>query len=247
MRNSPSGSSRSPNSPGLVVLDIDGTLTDTVTLHQAAMRVALDAFDFPVLEPDWSRYRHHTDSGIFAEAWQRAGRGNPAEADRHRFFARFEDAFARLCPLHPIREIPGAAAFVALVRATGWAVAFATGGLRTPARAKLRAIGIAFTEPALVTASEFLSREEIVSAAIAAARIAPDGRPAAVISVGDGLWDLQAADHLGLGFLGVGTGAKAEALAGQGAAVVPDFTDPVRVLRIISDMAANCPAALRGR
>ncbi|WP_216856638.1 HAD family hydrolase [Acidisphaera sp. S103] len=219
----------------LAILDIDGTLTDTVALHQAALEDAMRSFSFPALDTDWAGYRHHTDSGIFAEAWERAGWGSPAEADRRRLEDRFNQAFAALLPSHPIREIPGAAAFVELLRREGWRVSFATGGLREASCIKLQATGIPYTERLLATASEHLSREEIVSAAIHAAAL--DSTGSLPVSVGDGLWDLLTAHALGVSFLGVGMGAKAQLLADRGATVVRDFLDQRHCLTVLSDLA----------
>jgi phosphoglycolate phosphatase-like HAD superfamily hydrolase len=219
---------------GLAILDIDGTLTDTVALHQAALEEAMRSFGFPALDTDWGSYRHHTDSGIFAEAWERAGWGNPAEADRCLLVERFDRAFAALLPSHPIKEIPGAAVFVELLRRDGWRIAFATGGLRDASRTKLRAACIPFTEPLLATASEHLSRKEIVSAATHAAAPEGTGSLSVPVLIGDGLWDLLTAEALGLRFLGVGAGVKAQLLADRGATVLQDFSDPQHCLSVMS-------------
>ena len=76
----------------------------------------------------------------------------------------------------------------------------------------------------LVTASEFRTREEIVREAI---RLGSKKFPAAhkhsVISIGDGLWDLKAANNLNLPFIGIGRDAKAKVLTDLGAPVFDDF------------------------
>jgi phosphoglycolate phosphatase-like HAD superfamily hydrolase len=99
------------------------------------------------------------------------------------------------------------------------------GGLRKMSRRKLTAIGVKFAEDLLMTASEYVTREELVVQAIEAARIHYAFTPGRVVSIGDGIWDLKTAAALGLHFLGVGTGPKAEILASAGATVVSDFRD----------------------
>lgn len=165
--------------------------------------------------------------------------GHPAESQRCQFEERFDRAFTALLPSYPIREVAGAAGFVALLRRVGWRVAFATGGLRDASRTKLRTVGIPFTEPLLVTASEYPSREEIVSAAVRAA--APEGPGAVPVSVGDGLWDLLTAEALGLCFLGVGTGTKAQLLADRRVTVLRDLSDPKHCLGVMSTLAKLGP------
>lgn len=195
----------------IVVFDIDGTLTDSVGVHQDAFAETLESFGFPDLNTDWASYRHHTDSGIFAEAWERAGFAGAADvtALEARFTPRFHAAAAR----RPIAEISGAAGLLSALEDTPWAVAFATGSLADAARAKLAVTGCDADTAILVTASEFHTREAIVAAAVDRVRqahgIEPGGR---VVSVGDGLWDLTTARALRLAFIGIATGAKADAL-----------------------------------
>jgi phosphoglycolate phosphatase-like HAD superfamily hydrolase len=47
-----------------------------------------------------------------------------------------------------------------------------------------------------------------------------------VVSIGDGVWDLQTAIELDMPFLGIGTGDRADWLRRAGAAIVlPDYSD----------------------
>ena len=149
------------------------------------------------------------------------------------FIERLEQRFEQESTARPIREIPGAAAFVAALRERGWGIAFATGGLRGTARVKLYMAGIAFDEEHLVTASEHVTREELVTAAIAAASYGGEIPRENIVAVGDGLWDLLTAEQLGLRFLGVATGAKAQRLTDRGARVLSDFTDLPRALDLM--------------
>ncbi|RBL85032.1 hypothetical protein DDE05_19885 [Streptomyces cavourensis] len=113
-------------------------------------------------------------------------------------------------PAAPIQPIPGAADFVHGLADSAWAVVFATGGVRAVSGVKLQAAGIPFSDAALFTASEEPARDALVARAIAHARRAhPQTRNGVVVSMGDGLWDLQVARQLGLRFLGVGSTAQA--------------------------------------
>lgn len=212
---------------GIVVFDIDGTLTDSVGVHQEAFLAAMESFGFPALRTDWAGYRHHSDSGIFAEAWAEAGFAGtaPVAALEERLSPLFEAAVARR-PIPEIREIGGAVQMLAGLAETKWAVGFATGSFAGPAVAKLAAVGLDAGAEVMVTASEFASREEIVGAAIAriGARHGLD-TSVPVVSVGDGLWDLKTARALGVRFLGIGAGARGKLLrdAEAGLAVFDDW------------------------
>ncbi|MBB1651474.1 MULTISPECIES: HAD family hydrolase [Delftia] len=208
----------------IYIFDIDGTLTDSVAAHQSCFSAAFRTIGMLEVDENWGGYRHHTDSGIFREAFARAHGRDATSGDEARFVGALMQEWRRIPG--QVQEIAGAADFMARLSEAGQIrFAFATGSYRHLARAKLAAAGIACSERLLVTASEFSTREEIVSAAIAAAS---DGCDAAqitsVVSFGDGLWDLRTATNLRLQFVGVAAGTKAEQLKSAGAeTVVADF------------------------
>jgi beta-phosphoglucomutase-like phosphatase (HAD superfamily) len=60
----------------LVIFDIDGTLTQTMSADaECFVRSLADVCGFTDVDTDWSHYRHATDSGIFQDIYEaRAGR-----------------------------------------------------------------------------------------------------------------------------------------------------------------------------
>lgn len=217
----------------IYIFDIDGTLTDSVAAHQRCFSAAFRAIGMLEVDENWGSYRHHTDSGIFREAFARAhGRDAGGEDE-----ARFVSALVQEWEQTPaqVQEIAGATDFMARLAGAGQIrFAFATGSYRALAQSKLAAAGIACPERLLVTASEFGTREEIVSAAIdAASEGCHASQMALVVSFGDGLWDLHTAKNLGLQFVGVAAGAKAEPLKQAGAeVVVTDFHHLAHMLSV---------------
>ena len=232
----------------ILVLDIDGTLTDTVALHQRAFLGAMQALALPTLDTDWGAYPHHTDTGILRHALACNGRPAPSAA----LLAAFEQDLARRfraemsaapTPAAPIHEIPGAADFVRWLEGSDWAVVFATGGVRAVSGLKLEAVGIPYAAQALFTASEEPARDALVARAVAWARLTyPDTREGVVVSMGDGRWDLDVAQQLGLRFLGVGATLQAQALAARGATVLPDLTAAARALATLRPDCGVIPA-----
>jgi len=213
----------------IVVLDIDGTLTDSVSQHQKAFERTLRSFPFPALRTDWSTYRHHSDSGIFEEAWDEAGWHYAPE---HGLLEeRFKREFDAVLQSDPISAITGAGQFLASLSESRWVPVFATGSLRHGAFRKLACLDVAYDEEMLVTASEFSTREDIVSNAILRAkRKYGIEAPERIVSIGDGVWDLKTARNLDLEFLGIGFGEMAELLNSLGARVYPDFNDGLAML-----------------
>lgn len=205
----------------VLVFDVDGTLTDSVAQHQKAFEETLRSFPFRRLDTNWGNYRHHSDTGIFAEAWRRDGmEGQP---DFEELEKRYASAYDAAVSQMPIVAIAGARRFIDGLDAR-WIVVFATGSLAHGARHKLSVIDVAPEDHVVVTASEFEAREQLVEQAVLRG-CARHGVavPQEVVSVGDGTWDLKAAQNLGYGFVGIGRGPKAHRLRELGAEVYDDF------------------------
>lgn len=216
----------------ILVLDIDGTLTDSVPMHQAAFLAAMLALSLPGLDTNWGNYPHHTDTGILAHALDTGGRAPLPPAALRAFEDDIDRHFALALTQHGLREIAGARAFVREAAAAGWGVVFATGGVRRVSQRKLQAVDIPYEEAMLVTASEHASRTDLVAQAVARARQRYDlAAPRRILSVGDGRWDLEVAQHLGLEFIGVGKPPQADVLVARGATVFADLREALAVLR----------------
>jgi phosphoglycolate phosphatase-like HAD superfamily hydrolase len=100
-------------------------------------------------------------------------------------------------------EIAGARTLLtALAADARFRVTFATGSMRGAATQKLSQLGVDADVAALVTASDFLTREEIVARAITLA--AGSDR---VLALGDGIWDQITAARLGIPFLAIESGS----------------------------------------
>jgi phosphoglycolate phosphatase-like HAD superfamily hydrolase len=182
-----------------VVLDIDGTLLLSVRQHQAALVRAYAHFPVPVVTGGWDRFRHHTDSGILDELFEAGvGRGVSPE-ELARLDSLLTEYFGEELAREPLEEVPGAARLVAeLSESDSCTAVVATGGMAGVTAMKLAHLGPAAEKFPVVTASDHLSRVEIVAAAV--------GRAAheRAVSVGDGAWDAEAAAALGLPFVGIG-------------------------------------------
>jgi phosphoglycolate phosphatase-like HAD superfamily hydrolase len=225
----------------LAIFDIDGTLTATNEIDDVCFVQAMaDAHQIAGISTDWAGYRHTTDSGIIEQIFEeRLGR-KPADAELVKFKSRFVSLLNDNCAENSslFAEVDGAAqAFVRLSREPEWAVAIATGCWRDSAVLKLKAANINYADVPGGFAEDGLSREEILRAAITKAqKIYRQGSFAKTVSIGDGLWDVRAARNLGLPFLGIGAGERAEGLRRAGAvAVLENYADYARLLRCLEE------------
>jgi phosphoglycolate phosphatase-like HAD superfamily hydrolase len=213
----------------LAIFDIDGTLTDTNGVDDECYRIAVaEAIGVPAQSIDWSGALHVTDAEIFRWLCAAHGRGEPTRETMDRARSRFVDGLtsAHAAEPHRFAEIGGAAEMLSRVAEIGWLVAFATGGWGPSARLKLRSAGIAFDDRVLACADDGTSRADIVQVAHRRAESRFGCRFERVVSIGDGAWDAQTAAALGLPFIGIASGDKAERLRSVGAAVIfADYRD----------------------
>jgi phosphoglycolate phosphatase-like HAD superfamily hydrolase len=185
----------------LIIFDIDGTLLDSVTTHQAAFRAALGACGLTDVNDDWGGYAHHTDSWIFREAFRSVRGRSPNSEETAAFAAHLHREFAAGVVRERPAEIPGAARFLrALADAEDITAVYATGGMREATLLKLAMLLPDVGRAQLATASEHTFREHIVREALNRA----GGSYERIIAVGDGRWDLRAACAIGAEFIGVG-------------------------------------------
>ena len=199
------------------VFAIDGTLIRLepqfdVCFTRAITEVLGDT-EFP---QDWYRYPNVTDSGIVQHLYMLV-RGRPATAQE---FRQIADLYIDELERDGGRgePIPGAAAFLDLVQASGRAVAIATGNCERSARWKLRAAGLDICNIPMATSDDSAERAEIIAEAVDRAGGGPDP-----VYFGDGEYDREAAAKAGVRFIQVGEGCE-----------LPDYTDTARAMRLLN-------------
>jgi phosphoglycolate phosphatase-like HAD superfamily hydrolase len=214
----------------LIVFDIDGTLTDSVKVHQKAFTEMLIELGVIEINSEYKSFKHHTDSFIAKEIF---------EADRNEKFStkkiiEFENGLYQKIKSQKLLEIKGAKKLIEYLHTNSdFGVCYATGSLRRPAIHKLECIGVKYDEKLLVASDNIYEREEIVKKAIANAQSFYNiDRFERTISLGDGLWDLKTAKHLNIEFIGIGSKNR-EVLINNGAEIVFDNLLDINMFSII--------------
>jgi phosphoglycolate phosphatase-like HAD superfamily hydrolase len=229
----------------LVIFDLDGTLTQTNEVDDLCFpRAFAETLGVTGIDTDWSAYTHATDTVIFEESFARRFQRLPNSDESESFQRHFVALLSELHASQPalFAEVSGASSFLdGLQRDSRWRGAIATGCWKQSAEFKIEAAGLPTAGLPMAFVEDGISREAIVQTA--AERAACHYRQQLferVVSVGDGLWDVVTAQKLGLPFVGVAEGERAERLRRAGAShVVENFSNWTRCLEYFD--AARIP------
>jgi phosphoglycolate phosphatase-like HAD superfamily hydrolase len=227
----------------LVIFDIDGTLTQTIRVDEICFtRAFADTHGLEVLVDHWVDCPHVSDSGVTQHLFQHYFGRDPHDHESGAIKQRFVDLLEEHHQMDQshFTEIPRAAeTFNKLVESRGWSKAIATGCWQPSAEMKLRAACINYHGVPGGFAEDGIARESIVGAAISRSRDHYRAMFDRIVSVGDGVWDVKTAARLGLAFIGVAGGARAETLREAGAKhVIPDFEDVDRFFECLEEAEA---------
>jgi phosphoglycolate phosphatase-like HAD superfamily hydrolase len=225
---------RAFNQPAFL-LDLDGTLIDSVYQHVVAWREALEGVGINL--PIWKIHRRiGMSGGLFVAALARE-----VDTDLD------HDMLARLPSLHgdayidkfdSVRALPGAVELLATLTDNGVPWAIATSGAERYARLAFDLLGVGQDVPLVTRDQVRYAKPDPDLFLTAAARIEVDIRDSIV--VGDSVWDLLAARRaraLGIGLLSGGYGR--EELIYAGAFRV--YEDPGDLLAHIDEIGVRRP------
>jgi phosphoglycolate phosphatase-like HAD superfamily hydrolase len=134
-------------------------------------------------------------------------------------------------------QIPGSAEILSiLTKSFDFAVAFATGGLRTSAELKLRRANLLNPLIPMASSNDAVSREEIMRIAARRAADKHATQFGKFTYVGDGVWDANTARDMGWRFIGIGSAEQADRLRQAGAGmVIPDYRPAEGFLGLLAD------------
>jgi phosphoglycolate phosphatase-like HAD superfamily hydrolase len=198
----------------LVMLDIDGTLTQSYEYDREVFGLAIaEVLKCPPVDADLEGYVDKTSIGVTLEAIRRlTGRSPKAEEIeevKHKVL-QYLERMNRESP-ESFSEVPGASRFLERLRKLdGVGIAIATGCWRSEALVKIRASCLSIDGIPMATSDDDRERKMIMETA---ARRAGDFYACPgferVVYLGDGSWDLQTSRSLGYGFIGIGPRVQA--------------------------------------
>lgn len=188
-----------------IMFDIDGTLVESNEIDSLCFKRAVEEVTGITIQPDWSLYQHVTDSGIlneFLEKNQVKDRESTKAKVKEEFVSKLQEALL----LEPLKEIPGASAFLnELESKRNVTISFATGGWLESALLKLKSAEISVGNIPIASANDHYERTKIMQ--IAQSR-SVNQKNTDCTYFGDGVWDKEACKDLNFNFIAVGSNVE---------------------------------------
>ncbi|MEP3245450.1 MAG: hypothetical protein ABJN40_14910 [Sneathiella sp.] len=211
----------------LVIFDIDGTLMHSAGHDESLFKIAHETHvGAELTEQHWGNFTHMTDHAINTEFFERIhgrpGHEEEVAAIKSTFLDLVEDAHTAA----PHKFAPVEGSLGALERLLGhsdWTVCFASGGWGVSSSFKLSTLGITADQHPTAFGDTHSDRLTLVTAAIDAAKEhASTDRFDHMVSIGDGIWDVETAKILEIPFIGISSWVAAETLKNAGASHILD-------------------------
>lgn len=190
----------------LAIFDIDGTLTKTNKIdHICYINTVQKFIDKSLKTFEAETFTHFTDSSIIIELYERFLSRKPSSAEENTFkeyyFQHLEDSLEH-SPQY-FQAIEGAAEILHSF-SEEWAVALATGCWVESARIKLKGGGVDIGNYPLATASDAITRQDVMRTAVERSKILHNVEDFEhIVYIGDGLWDKQSCADLQMPFVGI--------------------------------------------
>jgi HAD superfamily hydrolase (TIGR01509 family) len=212
--------------PG-VLFDVDGTLVDTTYLHTVAW---------------WEVLRQYDRDVPMAEIHRGIGMGSDNLLDHLLGSDRDKDADEDMTTAHDVlygawwerlRPLPGAPDLLRAVAKRGLTVVLASSA-QEPELKQLRRVVDADDVVAAATSSADAQQSKPAPDILQAALDQSDVDPRRAVFVGDSVWDVKAAGHLGIPCIGLTCGGTSAAELSDAGAVAT-YADPAALLEALDD------------
>ncbi len=184
-----------------VILDIDGTLIDSMGVDPKLYFSSIEQVLGPVRLRDLNDYDHVTDSGILEQVLEENGYSDVGKRIASVKAVFMEGLNRHMEDMGSFPVIDGAVQFVERIRrSTDMRIAIATGCWRESALLKLQTSGFDIEGVPVATSDDSPSRIEIMRSALRMT----GSDAGAVTYFGDAEWDHRACQDLGWYFVAVG-------------------------------------------
>jgi phosphoglycolate phosphatase-like HAD superfamily hydrolase len=192
--------------PTLFIFDIDGTLCETKDIgDNCFIEVFEEMYLCKLGNIQWENFTNVTDTALYNDLYKLHFDIVPTETETRRFkqeYYRQLNSLARTRPQH-FKMVEGAAEFC---KQSEISIAIATGSWLDVAELKMNACKLDFDNIPISSSNDDGRRTEIVKSVIKKSKqFYAVHTFSAITYFGDGLWDKQCCDELGIDFIGIDT------------------------------------------
>jgi phosphoglycolate phosphatase-like HAD superfamily hydrolase len=190
----------------LAIFDIDGTLTKTNKIdHVCYINTVQKFIDKSLTTFEAETFTHFTDSSIIIELYERFLDRVPTLTEKETFKAHYFQNLEDSLGTSPeyFQAIDGAREILHSF-SDEWAIALATGCWRESAQIKLKGGGVEISNYPLATASDAITRQDVMRTAVERAKTLHAVESFDhIVYIGDGLWDKHSCADLSMPFVGI--------------------------------------------
>lgn len=219
----------------LIILDIDGTILDSVEADDKCfIEVFNELYRIDLKNRDWNSFEHVTDMGLTVEIFEKWLSRRPLNEEIEGVKIRFKELLE--CHVGEFREVENALSFIQEASAqVGLEIGFATGGWKETAELKCNSIGLNLHEYIFKSSNDHFDRSKIIQLVIETAMNKYSiSEFESITYFGDGLWDLASAQKIGIDFIGVDSKSSGILKSAGAQKTVKDFTDLRRIFEWIN-------------
>jgi len=209
--------------PPAFVLDLDGTLVDSVYQHVMAWRRALSDVGIPFSV--WQVHRRiGMSGGLLVEAVSREAGKKLTDSESNKVKALHDMYYAE--NVETVSPLPGARELVSILVENGYKWAIATSGQLSDAKPMLELLDLSPSGTHLVTSDDVSAAKPDPQLFLAATALLGEA-PTNVFVLGDSIWDMLAARRAGCIGIGLMSGgfSSAELMAAHAFRVYSDIED----------------------
>jgi len=221
-----------------LIFDIDGTLTDSKNVDDRCfVNAFLKVFNLDISNEDWSKLKNVTDWGITEEIIGRELGRKPSVSELNSLLDEHINLLTIAKSENPnqFNIVDNAIDFLKHLNGyPDFKLGIATGAWEQSARLKLAPFNLDLGNIPFATSSKFISRHEITQDVILQMTTI-HGKADSIIYFGDGEWDYQTCQKIGIRFIGIDCNKDGKLTSLGARDVFQDYTYQDRIIKKIME------------
>jgi len=220
----------------LIIFDIDGTILDSVNADDKCfIQTFKDLYQIDLTDADWNNYINVTDTGLTIEIFEKWFNREPKKGEIKNIKSYFKNLLKERT--QQFTEIEKSLSFIKLTSINpDFEIGFATGGWKETAELKCNSVGLNLNDYIFKSSNDHYNRGKIIELVIKEALENHNKKEFESITYfGDGLWDFNATQTLGIDFIGVDFRNNGKLINSGAEKVIENFIESQKILNWINE------------